>query len=422
MGTFSPVLLSNKVIKFKLFLKLIILLKLSLNLSLNLFSQNGILVNTTGSPADNSAILDISSSSQGLLIPRMTTSQRDAIASPVTSLLIFNTTTKCFEAYVNGYWYAVSCPLCSPPFAPSAGINLPSQTQITWNWSTVNGASSYKWNTLNNYNSAVDNGTSVYYTQTGIQCGTSDTLYIWAYNACGNSSYTTLTQTTSACGPSCGTQVWAAININSGTQIPLANEQNNDNMIEKYCANDIASNCDIYGGLYQWAEAMNLAYADNSALAGGSWQTCDPCGSSGLQGICPSGYHIPTDLEWSRYEYCLENFIAPEGKTTLQSFQTTFGWQGSLVAGVGPGYKIKANSSNNPSWDGNNASGFSAFPVGWREFNGVYHEFGMHASFWSVTEYNSAFVWRRTNDTGYPQTYRDYISKTDGFSLRCLKD
>jgi uncharacterized protein (TIGR02145 family) len=73
------------------------------------FSQNGISVNTTETAADNSAILDISSTSQGLLIPRLTTTQRNNIASPSISLLIFNTTTNCFEAYVNGSWYSVSC-------------------------------------------------------------------------------------------------------------------------------------------------------------------------------------------------------------------------------------------------------------------------------------------------------------------------
>jgi uncharacterized protein (TIGR02145 family) len=74
-------------------------------------SSQGVSINTTSSSADASAILDISSSSQGLLIPRMTTAQRDNISSPATSLLIFNVTTDCFESYVNGTWFSVSCPL-----------------------------------------------------------------------------------------------------------------------------------------------------------------------------------------------------------------------------------------------------------------------------------------------------------------------
>jgi hypothetical protein len=95
---------------------------ISMLLLINLvFSQNGISVNTTGGPADNSAILDISSTSQGLLIPRLTTVQRDNIASPAISLLIFNTTTNCFEAYVNGQWYSLSCP---PPPSFTCGDKL----------------------------------------------------------------------------------------------------------------------------------------------------------------------------------------------------------------------------------------------------------------------------------------------------------
>jgi hypothetical protein len=102
----------------KFLLKLLILLN-TLYLILNTFycyPQNGVSVNRNGSAADNSAIIDISSTSQGLLIPRMTTEQRNLITSPATSLLIFNTTTNCFETYVNSSWYSVSCPtptICS---------------------------------------------------------------------------------------------------------------------------------------------------------------------------------------------------------------------------------------------------------------------------------------------------------------------
>jgi hypothetical protein len=79
----------------------------------NCFSQ-GVSINTTGAASDNSAILDISSTSQGLLVPRLTTVQRDDISSPALSLLIFNTTTNCFESFVNGLWYSISCqPICS---------------------------------------------------------------------------------------------------------------------------------------------------------------------------------------------------------------------------------------------------------------------------------------------------------------------
>lgn len=67
------------------------------------YAQN-IGINTTGSAANASAILDVQSTAAGMLLPRMTTIERDAIASPATSLLIFNTTTVRFEHYDGTIW------------------------------------------------------------------------------------------------------------------------------------------------------------------------------------------------------------------------------------------------------------------------------------------------------------------------------
>jgi hypothetical protein len=169
----------------------------------NCYSQ-GVSVNTTGVQADYSSILDASSTSQGLLIPRMTTSDRNAIISPALSLLIFNTTTNCFEAYVNGIWYSVSCPPpCNIPSAPTAGISISFLNQIIWNWNSVTGVSGYKWSTSNNYSAAVDNSFNVSFTQSSLRCNTPYSLYVWAYNACGNSAPVTLTQATNVCTTIC---------------------------------------------------------------------------------------------------------------------------------------------------------------------------------------------------------------------------
>ncbi len=56
-----------------------------------------------------SSILDISSTNKGLLLPRMTTAQRDAIGSPAESLFIFNIETKCFEIFVEDIWHSLWC-------------------------------------------------------------------------------------------------------------------------------------------------------------------------------------------------------------------------------------------------------------------------------------------------------------------------
>jgi uncharacterized protein (TIGR02145 family) len=212
-------------------------------------------------------------------------------------------------------------------------------------------------------------------------------------------------------------------NMNVGTMINDPAEQNNNSQLEKYCYGNTPANCTTYGGLYQWAEALGTVYANNNANFTGSWATCDPCGSSGRQGICPSGYHIPTDLEWSRYEWCVENNIAPAGGTSLSTFQTGTGWRGSTSSTAGPGAKLKASASNSPAWDGTNASGFTALPAGYRYYGGgLFYGLGSRAYFWSATEYLANRAWHRRLDAGNWQSGQLNNYKPYGFSVRCLQN
>jgi hypothetical protein len=71
-------------------------------------------INSTGATPAASAMLDVASSNKGVLMPRMTTAQRNAITLPANSLLIFNTTSNCFESFLNGSWVSMYCaPLTS---------------------------------------------------------------------------------------------------------------------------------------------------------------------------------------------------------------------------------------------------------------------------------------------------------------------
>src|SRR5690554_4578564 len=69
-----------------------------------------------------------------------------------------------------------------------------------------------------------------------------------------------------------------------------AEEQDDDTKVEKYCYNDIPQNCDFYGGLYQWAEMMNLPYECNTI-------SCAHLIQDQHQGICPDGWHLMTIQE-----------------------------------------------------------------------------------------------------------------------------
>ena len=95
--------------KRKSFFSLLFSIMLLCTFSVNVSGQNhGVSMNTTNAAADPSAILDVSSTSQGLLVPRMTTAQRNAIASPANSLLVYDTDIKQFYFYnaVSSQWVA----------------------------------------------------------------------------------------------------------------------------------------------------------------------------------------------------------------------------------------------------------------------------------------------------------------------------
>ena len=385
-------------------------------------------ISGTGVAPDPSAGLDVNFTDRGVLIPRLTTAQRNAIPNPANSLLIYNTTTGCFEFWDGSAWRVLSAQCtggCIPlSVGPAAGSHSSTQTSITWNWNAVSTATAYYVNTTNNFATATNVGNTTLYNQMGLSCGQNYTLYVWAQNGCSTSAASVFTFSTSSCPPgTCGSQVFMTTNMNVGQYVHGLNEQNNDTQVEKYCYNNTPANCLTHGGLYQWAEAVQLPYSNNSTAVGTQpWMTCDPCGSGGRQGICPSGYHIPTDLEWSRYEWCVENNIAPAGGTALSTFQTGTGFRGSTSSTAGVGAKLKASSSNSPSWDGTNASGFTALPGGYRYFNNGFDHFGSHAHFWSATEFSAPLAWRRILSTGDWQSLRGNTGKSHGFSVRCLKN
>ncbi|MEI6434861.1 MAG: hypothetical protein WCP32_08460, partial [Bacteroidota bacterium] len=82
------------------------------------------------------------------------------------------------------------------PSSPMAGTQIPTQNQIIWNWNITQGATGYKWNTENNYTTAILMGSTTTKTESGLSCGTTYTRYVWAIGSCGNSQPTILIQST----------------------------------------------------------------------------------------------------------------------------------------------------------------------------------------------------------------------------------
>ncbi|MCC6600267.1 MAG: hypothetical protein IT223_06295 [Crocinitomicaceae bacterium] len=466
----------------------------------------GVSVNTDGTPPDASAIFDINSSSQGLLIPRMTTAEIGAIISPAPGLLVFNTTTYCFNVYKTTGWYEWcgeciapappvadnSGPVCEGgtlsltastvpgatyswtgpdgfvsslqnpsisnvtstasgaylvsslsngcastpsstlvtinplPIAPSSGTHVPSENQIVWNWNNVAGATAYYWNTVNNFSSATNIGQNTSYTQTGLICNSSYTLYVWCTTACGDSSPLTLSQSTSACPGACGGQTsltdsrdsqvypivsigmqcWMAANLNFGTTLGISSTQSNNGTVEKFCYADVASNCTTYGGLYQWAESVGYASTTNNV-------------PSGVQGVCPSGWHVPSDAEWK----ILETSIG------MSPSEVNGGeWRGSL------GGELKSTSGlwTAPNVNATNSVGFNALPGG-QCTGGSCGSLGTIARFNTATSQqtygyadSSQRIERRlqndSNQIYRPTENTGCCSSNRAFSVRCVKN
>jgi uncharacterized protein (TIGR02145 family) len=179
-----------------------------------------------------------------------------------------------------------------------------------------------------------------------------------------------------------GDQTWMAENLNVGVRVYGNQEQVDNEIIEKYCYNDDDSLCIIYGGLYQWNEAMQYTTTE------------------GVQGICPSNWHLPMDAEW----------------TTLADYLG-----GEYIAGG----KLKETGTTHwsiPNTSATNEVGFTALPGGHHESNGLFYEIGHYGIWWSSTEAFINDVWDLYMSYDNRYAYRGNDYKVHSFSVRCIKD
>ena len=179
-----------------------------------------------------------------------------------------------------------------------------------------------------------------------------------------------------------GEQVWMAENLNyeaSGSK----------------CHNDDPAECVTYRKLYNWATAMALQASCNSS-------SCASQVSAKYKGICPSGWHLPSDAEWG---------------VLMQSVNPSCSLTGDCA---NAGTKLKAISGWN-SYNflaGSDTYEFSALPGGGLNFNDV----GNLGYWWSSSEYDSYHAYLRNMRYDSDKVvYNDY-GKSYLFSVRCLKD
>jgi uncharacterized protein (TIGR02145 family) len=203
----------------------------------------------------------------------------------------------------------------------------------------------------------------------GAQCWTKENLRVRRYN----NGTSILFDTTGGSGGSSTT--WQNLKIGAHTI---------------YAHDSVAtpSNRTKYGYLYNWYAAKGI-YTTGTIV------------STDTLNICPSGWHVPTDAEWTTLTTELGGESVAAGK--MKSIWTSF-W-------------------NSPNTGATNESGFSGLPGGSRDYAGSFTNIRSYAYFWSATEaINSFNGWIRYLDSRYVIVDRYGNGKSVGASVRCLKD
>ena len=204
-----------------------------------------------------------------------------------------------------------------------------------------------------------------------------------------------------------GQQCWMRENLRTthyadGTVFPAGgdNVSHTNPYYYDYSGSSIPLN--LRGYYYNWSAAMQGAAASNAV-------------PSGVQGVCPNGWHLPSDAEWTMLtDYVsLQSEYTCGGETNYiaKSLASTEGWN-SCSGECLPG---------DQSAHANNASGYAAVPAGYCDGASSFSA-GIGNGFWSTTENGPDGAWYRGLLYDGAYAGRHYGSRGYGFSVRCLRD
>ena len=128
------------------------------------------------------------------------------------------------------------------------------------------------------------------------------------------------------------------------------------------------------------------------------------------RGICPTGFHIPSDCEWMYLEHGQGMAISEQNLLNV--------WRSNTADNQGtPGNKLRSEGTGQT-----NASGFSGLLAGSRNTSGTFYDRASRGSWWSSSATGATTAIYRYVATGYRGVYRNSYNKAYGFSVRCLKD
>jgi uncharacterized protein (TIGR02145 family) len=186
-------------------------------------------------------------------------------------------------------------------------------------------------------------------------------------------------------------------NMDFGDRLVGTGTSTNNGVLEKHCPANVAANCSTKGGLYTWNEAMQYVT------------------TAGAQGICPTGWHIPTDAEY----YTLENYLTDAGQTCTNS-RTVWGQcatAGNKLKQVGTTYWLPTNTG------ANNSSGFTAISAGIRfDYGPSFTNASSHSYLWTSTIYAGVQAWTRVLRYDHTDVYRGSYLRGFAYTIRCVQD
>jgi len=204
-----------------------------------------------------------------------------------------------------------------------------------------------------------------------------------------------------------GDQTWMAENLKvtryaDGTPIPFVEDQMEwfhlNRETRGYCWYDnVLTNGYVYGGLYTWTATVRGS-AGSELIPGR------------IQGVCPDGWHVPSEGEWNQFELHL-------GMDQEELAQMK--WRGDDEGG-------KLKEAGTRLWKSPNTgfgeTGFNALPGGYRHGSGEFIGLVTTARFWTSTGRGYGFAWYRGLEYDHTGIYRDFIGSYRGHSVRCIKD
>jgi uncharacterized protein (TIGR02145 family) len=176
-----------------------------------------------------------------------------------------------------------------------------------------------------------------------------------------------------------GNQRWMAENLNYAVD-------------SSWCNGNNSANCDKYGRLYQWSAAMQGASSSNT-------------NPSGVRGVCPSGWHLPSSAEWDAL------MTAVGGSSTAgKKLKSQSGWNSYTSSGV------------TYSGNGTDEYGFSALPGGYRRSDGSFYGAGNYGDWWTATENSAYDAYNRDMYYDNDNVSSNNFNKSYAWSVRCVGD